>query len=228
MGHPCPDCRPSGEKPDIRFGVMRTSTTESKRMPDSFHDMLVAELPRLRVAAIALSHNRAVAEDLVQDAVTKALAARQSFELGTNFSAWMRTILHNTFISTVRRKREVLADDVAVAVDQRISIAASAEENIAVKELSRCMAKLPAVQRHALVAIVLHGMSYEELAKATNVAVGTAKCRVFRARRTLEAMLLGEQPVPAAAPEPPAQRAPRRRRGPAEADALAGDASFDR
>lgn len=145
--------------------------------------------------------------------------------MGTNFSAWMQTILHNTFISFVRRKREVLAEDTAVALDERISVAPSAEEKIAVKELGRCMAKLPAVQRHALVAIVLHGMSYDELAKATNVAVGTAKCRVFRARRALEAMLLGEKPVPAEVPEHTVQRAPRRSQRVVEADAQAQDAN---
>jgi RNA polymerase sigma-70 factor (ECF subfamily) len=56
------------------------------------------------------------------------------------------------------------------------------------------MVKLPADQREALVMVVVHGMSYEALANATGCAVGTAKSRVFRARRQLEAWLMGEKP----------------------------------
>ena len=54
------------------------------------------------------------------------------------------------------------------------------------------MTRLPADQREALVMVVVHGMSYEALAEATGCAVGTAKSRVFRARRQLEAWLMGE------------------------------------
>ena len=54
------------------------------------------------------------------------------------------------------------------------------------------MTRLPADQREALVMVVVHGMSYEDLAEATGCAVGTAKSRVFRARRQLEAWLMGE------------------------------------
>ena len=55
------------------------------------------------------------------------------------------------------------------------------------------MARLPADQRTALVMVAIQGMSYEEVAEAMGCAVGTAKCRVFRARCTLEAQLLGEE-----------------------------------
>ena len=54
------------------------------------------------------------------------------------------------------------------------------------------MMRLPSDQREALLMVVVHGMSYEALAEATGCAVGTAKSRVFRARRQLETWLLGE------------------------------------
>jgi RNA polymerase sigma-70 factor (ECF subfamily) len=63
---------------------------------------------------------------------------------------------------------------------------------LALKELGAAMTRLPADQREALVMVVVHGMSYEDLAEATGCAVGTAKSRVFRARRQLEAWLIGE------------------------------------
>jgi RNA polymerase sigma-70 factor (ECF subfamily) len=66
------------------------------------------------------------------------------------------------------------------------------EDRLALKELGKAMNRLPADQREALVMVVVHGMSYEALAETTGCAVGTAKSRVFRARRQLESWLLGE------------------------------------
>jgi RNA polymerase sigma-70 factor (ECF subfamily) len=67
------------------------------------------------------------------------------------------------------------------------------------KELSRALTRLPNDQREALFMVVLQGLSYEEVAEATGCAVGTAKSRVFRARRQLQAWLTGEERSGAAA-----------------------------
>ena len=156
----------------------------------SFHDQVIALLPKLRVQALALTRNRTAAEDLVQDAVCNALAASASFIPGTNFPAWMHRILRNRFISNLRKRRDTTdIDDVPAHV---FATKAPHEDRIALKELGAAMNKLPADQREALVMVVVHGMSYEALAEATNCAVGTAKSRVFRARRQLETWLMGE------------------------------------
>jgi RNA polymerase sigma-70 factor, ECF subfamily len=63
-----------------------------------FQDQLTAFLPKMRVWAMALTRNRAAAEDLVQDVAMKALAASESFAPGTNFSAWVHRIMTNHFI----------------------------------------------------------------------------------------------------------------------------------
>ena len=156
----------------------------------SFHDQVIAILPKLRVQALALTRNRASAEDLVQDAVCNALAAQTSFIPGTNFAAWMHRILRNRFISNLRKRRDTTdIDDVPAHV---FATDAAHEDRLALKELGQAMNRLPADQREALVMVVVHGMSYEALAEATGCAVGTAKSRVFRARRQLEAWLMGE------------------------------------
>jgi RNA polymerase sigma-70 factor (ECF subfamily) len=158
-----------------------------------FHDQIVAILPKLRVQALALTRHRASAEDLVQDAVCNALSAQESFIPGTNFAAWMHRILRNRFISNLRKRRDTTdIDDVPSSV---FASDAPHEDRLALKELSRAMGRLPADQREALTMIVVHGMSYEALADATGCAVGTAKSRVFRARRQLEAWLIGEKPA---------------------------------
>ncbi len=155
-----------------------------------FHGQLVALLPKLRVQALALTRNRAAAEDLVQDAVANALAAKDSFTPGTNFAAWMHRILRNRFISTLRKQRETT--DIEDLPMSAFAVSGAHEDRLVLKELSRALGRLPSDQREALFMVVLQGLSYEEVAQATGCAVGTAKSRVFRARRQLQAWLMGE------------------------------------
>jgi RNA polymerase sigma-70 factor, ECF subfamily len=168
-----------------------------------FHGALIALLPKLRVQALALTRNRAAAEDLVQDAVANALAAQDSFTPGTNFAAWMHRILRNRFISTLRKQRETT--DIEDLPASAFAVSAAHEDRMVLKELGRALNRLPSDQREALFMVVLQGLSYEDVAAATGCAVGTAKSRVFRARRQLQAWLMGEEKeglrAPATQPE---------------------------
>jgi RNA polymerase sigma-70 factor (ECF subfamily) len=190
------------QAPAVHWLVMehmqRLPTSPAVHAAASFHDQVIGILPKLRIQALALTRNRTAAEDLVQDAVCNALSAQSSFIPGTNFPAWMHRILRNRFISNLRKRRDTTdIDDVPAHV---FSTPAQHEDRLALKELGAAMMRLPADQREALMMIVVHGLSYEALAEATGCAVGTAKSRVFRARRQLEAWLLGE---PAAKPSVP-------------------------
>ena len=127
-------------------------------------------MPKLRIQALALTRNRAAAEDLVQDAVANALAAQDSFTPGTNFAAWMHRILRNRFISTLRKQRETT--DIEDLPSSAFAVSAAHEDRMVLKELSRALGRLPADQREALFMVVLQGMSYEEVAEATGCAVG--------------------------------------------------------
>ena len=75
-------------------------------MAKEFQEQLIEFLPKMRVWALALTRNRAAADDLTQDVATKALVAQDCFIPGTNFSAWVHRIMINHFISSVRSKRE--------------------------------------------------------------------------------------------------------------------------
>ena len=160
-------------------------------MPSDFHADLVAALPKLRIQALALTRNRAAADDLVQDAAMNALAAQGSFTPGTNFAGWMHRILRNRFISGVRKRRETT--DIDDAPSASLAVQAGHEDRLALRELQRALGGLPPEQHEALFMVVLQGLSYEEVAEATGCAVGTAKSRVFRARRQLQAWLMGEE-----------------------------------
>lgn len=157
---------------------------------ESFQDQLIAILPALRIQALSLTRNPTAADDLVQDAVCNAVAAQGSFIIGTNFPAWMHRILRNRFISNLRNRRDTIdIDDLPQAA---LATAAPHEDRLVLKELDSALGRLPTDQREALVMVVIQGMSYDELAEATGCAIGTAKSRVFRARKQLEIWLMGE------------------------------------
>lgn len=191
-------------------GMVVPGQSKARGGSSEFHTQLVALVPKLRIQALALTRNRAAAEDLVQDAVANALAAQDSFTPGTNFAAWMHRILRNRFISTLRKQRETT--DIEDLPSSAFAVGAAHEDRMVLKELSKALGRLPADQREALFMVVLQGLSYEEVAEATGCAVGTAKSRVFRARRQLQAWLAGEERSASSLPKSEAS-APERRIG---------------
>jgi len=167
---------------------------EPSVMPQDFQEQLIEFLPRMRVWALALTRNRAAAEDLTQDVATKALVAKDCFIPGTNFSAWVHRIMVNHFISSVRNRREFT--DMETVPD--VPIEAAHEDRTALRELGWAVDRLPPDQRDALFMIVLQEKSYEAAAEVTGCAIGTLKSRVHRARLQLRTYLTGEETPTAA------------------------------
>ncbi|MGA8193199.1 MAG: sigma-70 family RNA polymerase sigma factor [Acetobacteraceae bacterium] len=163
-------------------------------MAKEFQEQLIEFLPKMRIWALALTRNRAAAEDLAQDVATKALVARDCFTPGTNFSAWVHRIMINHFISGVRNKREFTDMDTI----PEVAVQAPHEDRTALRELGWAVDRLPPDQREALFMIVLQEKSYETAAEATGCAIGTLKSRVHRARVQLRAYLTGEETPKAA------------------------------
>ena len=159
-------------------------------MASEFHGLLKEQLPRLRVLALAMTRDRASADDLVQDTVVNALSGQDSFQPGTNFGAWTYRIMRNHFISGKRRARPTV--DVDDAPAEALMVAPSHESAVMAREVMTAIQKLPLLQREALLMVSLGGLSYEEVAEHCECSIGTAKSRVCRARQHLQAILLGE------------------------------------
>ncbi|WP_158258643.1 sigma-70 family RNA polymerase sigma factor [Rhodopila globiformis] len=157
-------------------------------MQQEFNEQLISFMPKMRVWALALTRNRAAADDLTQDVATKALVAQNCFIPGTNFSAWVHRIMINHFISSVRSKREFT--DMESMPD--LPVPAAHEDRTALRELGWALEKLPPDQREAFFMIVLQEKSYEDAAEQTGCAIGTLKSRVHRARLQLRAFLTGD------------------------------------
>ena len=134
----------------------------------------------------------ALADDLAQEAMVRAWSARASYEMGTNFRAWMYTILRNQFYSTVRKNSRMVAWDPEVA--ERVMVAAPTQHHrLNVRDVIDALQKLPAEQREALMLVAADGLSYEETASVMNCAVGTIKSRVARGRVALAALIDGPE-----------------------------------
>src|SRR6185436_4724717 len=71
--------------------------------PDPFEKQVLSHLDSLYAVACRLTKSPLDAEDLVQDALVKAMRARDQYQPGTNLKAWLFKILTNTFINKYRR-----------------------------------------------------------------------------------------------------------------------------
>lgn len=159
-----------------------------KKSQDGDHkdprEEIVEHLPAMRAFALSLTRNGSAADDLVQDSVVKAWKAIDSFQAGTNMRAWLFTIVRNSFYSDRRKaKREVPDTDGAFA--ETLSEKPAHDGVLAMADFEQAFATLPDEQREALILVGASGFSYEEAAETCNVAVGTIKSRVNRARARL-------------------------------------------
>ena len=154
----------------------------------SVRDAVLAAVPSLRAFAISLSGNVDRADDLVQETLLRALANIDSFQPGTNMSAWLFTILRNLFRSEYRkRRREVEDGDGSYA--ETLKSQPEQSSRVEFEEFRTALAKLPPDQREALILVGASGFSYEEEAEICGCAVGTIKSRVNRARSRLADLL---------------------------------------
>jgi RNA polymerase sigma-70 factor (ECF subfamily) len=118
----------------------------------------------------------------------KAWAHHASFQPGTNLRAWLYTILRNEFYSQMRKKgREI--EDVDGAYSRNVGVHPDQHGHLDMADMHVALAQLPPDQREALLLVAASGFSYEEAATICDVAMGTIKSRVNRARNRLAEIL---------------------------------------
>jgi RNA polymerase sigma-70 factor (ECF subfamily) len=154
----------------------------------SVSEAMLGAVPSLRAFAISLSGNVDRADDLVQETLLRAWANLNSFEPGTNMSAWLFTILRNLFRSEYRKRRREVADSEGTYAET-LKTQPEQTSRVEFEEFRTALAKLPADQREALILVGASGFSYEEAAGICGCAVGTIKSRVNRARTRLAELM---------------------------------------
>jgi RNA polymerase sigma-70 factor (ECF subfamily) len=158
-------------------------------LPDNeFKDQLAQVIPHLRAFGRSLSGSRDLADDLVQETLLKAWAARKRFQAGTNMRAWTFIILRNLFLSQMRRAR-FKGDWDELTASKLLAAPASQDRHVELSDMQRALLHLPQPQREALILVGAGGFAYEEAAEICGCAVGTIKSRVARGRVALENLL---------------------------------------
>lgn len=153
-----------------------------------FEQALVEAIPHLRAFARSFTTEVSRADDLVQETLVKAWYSRDSFAPGTNFRAWLFTILRNAFISQNRKQKREVSDPDNIHTNA-LSVPPEQYGHLELQEFNVALDQLPRDQREALLLIGAEGFSYEEAAEICGCAVGTIKSRVNRARSKLTGLL---------------------------------------
>ncbi len=142
--------------------------------------------------ALSIVRDSALAEDVTQDTLIKAWQALPSFRGDSSLKSWVLRIAHNTAISTLRRRRDVLHDPTEMpeqvtgeTVEQRV------QHRAALADFEAALDRLDDLSRSIVVMRELEHMSYDDIAEALDIPLPTVKTRLLRARRTL-ANALGE------------------------------------
>lgn len=152
----------------------------------AFQADVIALRPLLLWVARRLSRSDTLAEDLVQEAILKALRCEHQFAPGTNLKGWVTTILRNVYLSGARSAQlRVYAD---LPEEPQVEGPGAADVLTRVREMREALGLLPAHQRSAVL-LAAEGYSYDEIAAIEGCNLGTAKSRVSRARHALRDML---------------------------------------
>lgn len=146
----------------------------------------------LNTFAFNLTKNSEDAKDLFQETAYRALNNREKFRPGTNFKAWLFTIMKNIFINNYRKKMK--ANTIMDSTDNMYYINAGgqvsnrADSNIMMGELQRMIDSLDDTLK---IPFMMHyeGFKYQEIADQLGLPLGTVKSRIFFARKELKGMI---------------------------------------
>jgi len=144
-----------------------------------------------------LCRNHADADDLVQESLTKAIAAADTYQAGRDLRAWLFSILHNTFVSHKRQyARRARAARFLDATLQEADIQPVQEKHVEAQHTLNMLSRLTPQQQSVLVLIAVEGLSYAEAAEALDVPIGTLMSRLARGREELRRLVAGNNGNP--------------------------------
>ena len=170
-------------------------------MMDDVLVLLESEIPRLRRYARYLVRDVDMADDLVQEALVRALSNLDKWQHGTNLRSWLFVILRNVYINELRRARSQPQSSELQPNDLALGVQGAQEWRQAVVEMEKAFSSLSSEHKDVLYLVAVEGLEYEEAAVVLNIPVGTVRSRLSRARLALRNLM---HPV---AGEPGGQRA---------------------
>lgn len=153
----------------------------------AFERLYRMHIDRVYGLCLRMTGNVAEAEDCAQEAFIQAWNKLDKFRGDSAFSTWLHRIAVNSVLGRARKsKRE--QDRIQVAFEQG-SAPASEADNGELRDLSDAVNRLPAGARHVFVLHAVYGYSHEETGAMLEIAAGTSKAQLHRARRLLAQQL---------------------------------------
>ena len=167
-------------------------TFKKEEAKESFEENLLEHIDSLYNFSYRLTRKRAEAEDLVQEASLRGFKSYHKFAEGTNFKAWMFTIVRNIYINEYRKKtREPLKVNYE-EVENFISLPefTGFEEELFSEALQQSLGQLPEELRTTLMLFYVEELSYKEIAEVMRCPIGTVMSRLFMARQCMKKKMI--------------------------------------
>lgn len=164
-----------------------------------FENLLAENRSRMWRLAYAWCHSRHLADDIVQDALSKALKQHDQLRDPAALRGWLYSILFNCWHDQLRERKDLTDIDSVDEADliDRASPDTDYEQNEIVRRVRREVARLPSGQREVITLVDLEECSYAEVAAILDIPIGTVMSRLSRARAALRDRLR-EQPAQSA------------------------------
>lgn len=147
---------------------------------------LTENLARLWRYGLVLSHQRDVADDLVQATCVRALERADQFVPGTRLDRWLFSILHSIWLNEIRSRRVRQGQGF---VDARETLtfdgAHATETQVMAGQVLKRVNALPEAQRTVVFFAYVEGLSYREVASILDIPIGTVMSRLAAARAKL-------------------------------------------
>jgi RNA polymerase sigma-70 factor (ECF subfamily) len=162
---------------------------------DAFEREAERVFPSIFGTALRLTRSREDAEDLAQETIVRAYGAFDRFD-GSNFKAWALRILTNLYINRYRQRQRTPQS--ASLEDEGVlePVALEGQEpdrllldNLVGAEVESALQRVPEDFRLAVILSDIEGLTYQEIADATNVPIGTVRSRLARGRAILRGLL---------------------------------------
>lgn len=161
--------------------------------PAAFRRQLLDALPRLRRYTRSLAFDAAVADDLAQTTVERALSHWHQFDQRRDMLVWLLSIAHNAHLDNRRRDGRLAVTDPGELQQAQDRQGGSPGTDVGLRlDLLAALRRLGADQREALLLVCVEQLSYAEVAEVLHVPVGTVMSRVSRARAALRQFLDGD------------------------------------
>lgn len=185
----------TGERVDVK-----AETDAQRRL--RFERDAMQYVDQLYSAALRMTRNPQDAEDLVQEAYTKAYSAFHQYKPGTNLKAWLYRILTNTYINIYRKRQrqpqqantEQVEDwQMAQAAEHTSTGLRSAEaealDHLPDSDIKDALQQIPEEFRLAVYFSDVEGFAYKEIAQILDIPIGTVMSRLHRGRKLLRGLL---------------------------------------